>query len=259
MMSAETIIKSQARGILKQNFVKAIMALLIVCIPYAIIDGMTTIISCLVPQFVADETTNMILVYSIGYPVEVIMVFLFSPIINGYIRAFYKAAYTESIDLKDVFFYFGNGRYINALGLNIRFILRMLLPVLILFSPLIAYVIISSAFASDFTNTVVYYDFYVILAVLSTITTVLYSLRYFTVFTVSADNPDFSPKQVFQYNKIIMKHRTGSAAKLILSFTPWILLCLLILPMLYVIPYMTQSLCISAKWMTKAALEENEE
>ena len=54
-----------------------------------------------------------------------------------------------------------------------------------------------------------------------------------------------------------MKNRTGSAAKLIFSFTPWILLCLLILPMLYVIPYMTQSLCVSAKWMTKAALEEN--
>ena len=52
---------------------------------------------------------QMFLVYSIGYPVEVIMAFLFSPIINGYIRAFYKAAYTESIDMKDVFFYFGSG------------------------------------------------------------------------------------------------------------------------------------------------------
>ena len=258
MMSAESIIKSQARGILKQNYVKAIMALLIICIPYSINDGTTTIISCLVPRFVTDETTSMFLVYSIGYPVEVIMAFLFSPIINGYIRAFYKAAYTETIDLKDVFFYFGSGRYLNALGLNIRFILRMLLPVLILYSPLIAYVIIGSSYAPEFTETVIYYDFYFILAVLSTITTLLYSLRYFTVFTVSADNPDFSPKQVFQYNKYIMKHRTGSAAKLIFSFTPWILLCLLILPMLYVIPYMTQSLCISAKWMTKAALEENE-
>ena len=219
-MSAESIIKSQARGILKHNYVRAIMALLIICIPFAIIDGTTTVISCLVPQFVTDEMTSM-------------------------------------IDMKDVFFYFGSGRYIEALGLNVRFILRMLLPTLILFSPLIAYGIIGSAFAPDFTKTVIYYDFYFILAVLSTITTVLYSLRYFTVFTVSADNPDFSPKQVFQYNKYIMKNRTGSAAKLIFSFTPWILLCLLILPMLYVIPYMTQSLCVSAKWMTKAALEEN--
>ena len=127
-MSAEAIIKSQARGILKQNYVRAIMALLIICIPFAIIDGTTTVISCLVPQFVTDEMTSMILVYSIGYPVEVILGLLFSPIINGYIRAFYKAAYTEKIDMKDVFFYFGSGHYIDALGLNVRLILRMLLP-----------------------------------------------------------------------------------------------------------------------------------
>lgn len=258
-MSAEAIVKSQARGILKQNFVKAVMALLIVLIPYSIMDGTTTVISCLIPQFISDESTSMMLVYSIGYPVEIIMLFLFSPIINGYIRAHYKAAYTENIDLKDVFYHFGSGRYFNALSLNIRFILRMFLPALILYSPLIAYVVICSTSASEFSKTVLYYDCYFILAVLSTLTTTLYSLRYFTVFTVSADNPDFTPKEVFRYNKMIMKHRTGDAAKLIFSFTPWLLLCLLILPMLYVIPYMTQSLCVSAKWMTKAALEENEE
>ena len=256
-MSAESIIKSQARDILKHNFVKAIAALAIILIPYYIIDGTTTVISCVVPQFVSDETTSTFLVYSIGYPVEIIMGFLFSPIINGYIRAFYKAAYSETIDMKDVFYYFGSGRYISALGLNMRFIIRMLLPSLILFSPLIAYVIIGSVYAPEFSKTFLYNEVYFILALLSTITTTLYSLRYFTVFTVSADNPDFTPKEVFQYNKYIMKHRTGSAAKLIFSFTPWLLLCLLILPMLYVIPYMTQSLCISAKWMTKAALEEN--
>ena len=257
-MSAEAIIKTQARGILKHNFVKAVLALLIVLIPYSIMDGTTTVISCLIPQFISDETTSMFLVYSIGYPVEIMMLFLFSPIINGYIRAHYKAAYTENIDLKDVFYHFSSGRYFSALSLNIRFILRMFLPALILFAPLIAFVIISSVYAPEFSKTLLYNDFCFILTVLSAITTTLYSLRYFTVFTVSADNPDFTPKEVFQYNKMIMKQRTGDAAKLLFSFTPWILLCLLILPMLYVIPYMTQSLCISAKWMTKAALEENE-
>lgn len=256
-MAAEAIVKSQARGILKHNFVRAIIALAIICVPYYIIDGTTTVISCLVPQFVSDETLCMIIVYSIGYPVEVIMGFLFSPILNGYIRAFYKAAYSETIDLKDVFFYFRSGHYGNALSLNIRVVIRMIIPVLIFYAPLIAYEIIASNLAKDFYGTVFYTDFYFILAVLSTVSTTLYSLRYFTVFTVSADNPEFTPKQVFQYNQYIMKHRTGSAAKLVFSFTPWMLLCLLILPMLYVIPYMTMSLCVSAKWMTMAALEEN--
>lgn len=257
-MSAEAIIKKQARDILKNNFVKAIATLAIVLLPYGIIDGTTTVISCLIPQFVSDEQAATVLVYSIGYPVEIIMGLLFSPIINGYIRAFYKAAYTESIDMKDVFYYFNRGNYTDALGLNLRVCIRMLLPILIFYLPLIIYETLSVNMESEFYGSMLYHDFYFILSVLSTITTVLYSLRYFTVYTVATDNPQFTPKQVFQYNHYIMKHRTGNAAKLIFSFTPWLLLCLLILPMLYVIPYMTQSLCVSAKWMTKAALEENE-
>ena len=255
-MSPEKIIKSQARDILKKNFVKALAALLIILLPYYIIDGTTTVISMLVPKFVSDEQLAMILVYSIGYTVEIIAGFLFSPIINGYIRAYYMTAYTEKMDMKDVFYYFGNSRYINALSLNIRFILLMLLPALILFSPLIIYEIIAANFTDEFYGSLLYHNFYFILAVLSSITVTLYSLRYFTVFTVSADNPQFTPKEVFAYNKLIMKNRTGNAAKLIFSFVPWLLLCLLVLPMLYVIPYMTQSMCISAKWMTKSALEE---
>ena len=230
--------------------------MLIALLPFYIIDGTTTAISCGILDHVKDETLSTILIYSIGYTVELIAGFLLSPVINGCIRAYYKAAYTNNIELRDVFWYFSSGRYGQALALNIRFILRMLLPTLLLYAPLIAFEIISANLSSDFGESVLYHNIYFILAVLSTLTTVLYSLRYFTVFTVSADNPQFTPKQVFAYNKYIMHNKTGSAAKLIFSFTPWLLLCLLILPMLYVIPYLTQSLCVSAKWMTKAAIEE---
>ena len=256
-MTAEAIIKSQARSLLKHNFVKAIVALLILILPFYIIDGTTTAISCALIESISDEGLYSILVYSIGYPVEFIMFFLLSPVINGYVRAFYKAAYSDTIDLRDVFYHFERGRYGSALSLNIRIILRMLLPALILYSPLIIFDIIVANSGSDFAGTVLYNNCRFLFAVLSTVTTTLYSLRYFTVFTVSADNPQFTPEQVFAYNKYIMQNRTGSAAKLIFSFTPWMLLCLLILPMLYVIPYMTQSMCVSAKWMTKASLEVN--
>lgn len=257
-MSAESIIKSQARDILKHNFVKAIAALVIMLVPFYIIDGTTTVISCLIPQFVSDEQLSMILVYSIGYPVEVIMGFLFSPIINGYVRAFYRASYTESIEMKDLFYHFHRGRYGKALSLNIRLLIRMLIPIIIIIAPVILYDVYFTYTSSDFSDTVIFHDIRFLLSVLSTLCIVLYSLRYFTVLTVSTDNPEFTTKQIFAYNKQIMRHRTGNAAKLIFSFTPWLLLCLLILPMLYVIPYMSQSLCISAKWLTKAAIEETE-
>ena len=229
--------------------------MLIVLLPFYMIDGTTTALSCAIIKLVSDEQVSSVLVYAVGYPVELIAGFLLSPVINGYIRAYYRSAYTEKMDLKDVFFYFSAGHYGSALSLNIRWIIRMLLPILLLYSPLIIYEIVSSGMDSDFYGSVLYKNFYFILAVLSTVTTTLYSLRYFTLFTVSADNPQFTPSQVFEYNRYIMRHRTGSAAKLVFSFTPWLLLGLLVLPLLYVIPYMTMSLSVSAKWMTKAALE----
>lgn len=256
ILTAEAIIKQQARGILKHNYPAAIIALLILLLPFCIIDGTTTVISFTVTELVHDDDLARILVYSIGYPVEIVMGILYSPVINGYVRAFYKAAYSNTIELRDVYYCFNRGRYGKALRLNLSVMLRMLIPILLFFMPLFIYEIISlNITTGDFYGSLLYHNFYFILSLLSTIVTVLYSLRYFTVFTVSADNPQFTPKQVFAYNHYIMQDKTGDAAKLIVSFTPWMLLCLLVLPMLYVIPYMTQSLCVSAKWMTKATLE----
>lgn len=258
ILSAEKVIKQQARAVLKNNFVKAIGALLIVLLPVYMIDGTTTAISCACLNLISDENTAAVFIYSIGYPVELIAGYLLSPVINGYICAFYKASYTGVIDMRDVFRYFSRGRYGNALKLNIHYILRMLLPTLLLWSPLIIYEIVSSNMDGSFYGSVLYNDFYFILAVLSAATTTLYSLRYFTVFTVSVDNPQFSPRQTFAYGKQIMRDMTGQAAKLIFSFIPWLLLGLTVLPLLYVIPYMTQSLCISAKWITQAAFGPNQ-
>ena len=70
------------------------------------------------------------------------------------------------------------------------------------------------------------------------------------------ESEQLSNKELFALAKKTMKGRTGDAAKLIFSYTPWMLLCLTVLPVFYVVPYMTQGLCIGAKWMTRAAFEE---
>lgn len=257
-LSAEAIIKAQARKILKNNFTGAVIALLILLVPYYIIDGTTTALSCAMMMWIPDRALAETILYISGYSFEFIAGFLFSPLINGYVRAYYRTAKNGSMDMKDVFYYFGSGHYIDALSLNIRLFIRMLLPIVILFSPLIIFDIFTVNYTEDFIGTILYNDFRFLLSVLSTTTTILYSLRYYTVFTLSSDHPEFSPKEVFQTSKQIMKHHTGSAAKLIFSFIPWLLLCLTVLPMLYVIPYLTMSKCVSAKWMTEAAMEENE-
>ena len=249
------LVKSRARKILKNNYVKALTAMLIALLPLYMIDGATSVLSYSVISLVSDKELSKLLVYGIGYPLELLAGFFLSPVLNGYIRAYYRTIRTGSMELRDVFRYFSRDRYRETLRLNLSFVLRMLLPALLLYLPLTVYEIICLNMGEGFYGTQLYRSFYFILAVLSTVSTTLYSLRYFTVFTLRTEQEQLSVKELFSYSKYIMKHQTGAAAKLIFSFTPWLLLCLLILPMLYVIPYMTQSLCIAADWMTKASFD----
>ena len=256
-MSAEAIIKAQARDTLKGNYIRAVSAMLIVLLPFFIIDGTTTVLSVILSKVTSDLTLTNILVYSIGYPVEIIGFFLFSPVINGYIRAYYRASYTKDMDMSDVFFYFSKGKYRYALALNTHYIIRMFFPALLFYLPLLLYIIVFNNINADFTESVLYYDIYFLLSVIGTGLTIIFSLRYLTAFTITVENDTIAPNQAFEYARQIRRNSQGSPAKLFLSFIPWMLLCLLILPMLYVIPYITQSLCISAKWKTKATFEVN--
>ena len=255
-MSAEAIIKKQARDTLKNNFPKAVIALLIVLLPYYIVDGCTTVISCIFSFLISDSGLRSILIYTLGYTFEILAFFFFSPVINGYIRAYYNTSYTGSMDLTDLYWYFEGDRYKKALAMNLGSLLRLLLPAAILYLPLILFEIFCAQ-TDSFYGSLLYTDTFFILSALSTTALFIYSLRYFTAYTISCDIESLTPKQAFEYSKHIMSGRTGSMSKLVLSFIPWLLLCLLVLPALYVIPYLTQSVCISAKWMTKATFEVN--
>ena len=98
-MSAEAIIKSQARKTLSKNWGPAIAALLIALIPLYMIDGTTTVTSGLIVSLVRNEALANILVYSIGIPVELIAGFLLAPAINGYVRAYYRCAQTQKMEI----------------------------------------------------------------------------------------------------------------------------------------------------------------
>lgn len=61
----------------------------------------------------------------------------------------------------------------------------------------------------------------------------------FTFFTsVLADNPELTGWEIVKKSWEITKGHKGEIFVLGLSFIPWILLCILIIPIIYVIPYM---------------------
>ena len=259
VLSPQAAVRAQARAALQHNYARGIAAMVTALLPAFLIDAAMMLLVCCYRLFGSEafhgHFNTQILFYLTAYPVLITAGVLVSPFFNGYVRVYYRNAFTGEMDLRDLYYYFEEGRYSRTLRLNLSFLLRMLLPGILFFLPVAAYEAISLSLDNDFYGSVIYSDFFFILSVLSIILLTLYSLKYFTVFTLSVEDETRGIKELFRQSKRIMRNHTTDAAKLIFSYTPWMLLCITVLPLLYVVPYMTQGLCIGAKWMTRAVEE----
>lgn len=256
-LSPSATVRSQARLTLKGNYPAAVMGFVILILPVFIIIGVSSIIESFLLQAIDDDAVFGVMMILLETPIVVILSVVFSPVINGYIRMFYFAALSRKMQLSDMFYYFDSGKYQKAILLNLSLFIRLIIPGLVCFIPRFAYDIIILCTAPAFADTTLYLDFSFILTTLSVILLVLYSLKYFVVYPLFCMNEQAEISSLFRTSKEIMRSQSHSASKLIFSFTPWMLLCLTILPMLYVVPYMTESLCIGSKWFTQAGYERN--
>jgi uncharacterized membrane protein len=255
VLSPQAIVRAQAREALKNQWATAVIALLILLIPLYLIDGMCTAIACTVVSIITDEAAQNFVANLIIYPVLLIVGFLFSPIFNGYVRLFYRNGVEGKMDIRDLIWFFAARRYGAALRFNLSFAVRMIIPFLLFFIPVAVYEIVCRYIGDHFTDTVLYADCYFILCVLSVVLVMIYSLKYFFAFTIFAEDQTRSAGEIFRMSKRIHMQFSGSAAKLLFSYTPWFLLCMTILPILYVAPYLTQGMCIGAKWMRASYYE----
>lgn len=176
---------------------------------------------------------------------------------TGYIRLYYNAALNGNYDINDIFYYFKDKHYKKALQLNLLFLLRMIIPFIIAFLIPNIFSILSNRFLPEnFTKSIWFYDIVFLLTVVAVFLLVLYMIKYFSVYTLFIEYPDMPANKYFSYSKRIMHNNTKKIRDLIFSFIPWLLLCLTILPLIYVVPYITQSLCISSKWINNLYKEE---
>lgn len=249
MMSAEKTIRAQARAVLRGGWMKAIFAMIMVLLGAAFVDCISSVITLIYFELDLDMLWVDVLYYSVIVLVDFTAFFLISPIINGYIRMFYRGATNNLYHVEDLFYYFQNHHYGKALSINISFILRMLLPTLIAFIPVIAFNIFCSVSEVELQVTA-FFNF--ILSILSSLIVLLWSFKYFLVYVYAVDFEYLSTSELFRSSKRMMKGKTGLVSKLFFSFWPWLLLSLTVLPILYTGPYITQAMCICAKWIARS-------
>lgn len=263
-MSVEKIIRAEARNTLKSGYVSAIMGFVLMLLLFMFFEAIAQadglIYITLDEIFDKDIFFSAVLYYVIKAILTLIpcVVFLLlSPFINGYIKLYYDASLQNKYDVENLAYFFHKGKYKKTIKLNFSYFLRMIIPTIIFSLPILAFVIICSLCSDNYNEQGWYYFFFGVFVFLSTVGLLIYSLKYFVVFTKYSVDESLNIKEYFKYSKRIMSGKTVEIIKLTVSFIPWFLLSLLAVPLIYVVPYYTQALCISAKWLCELEKEEN--
>ena len=249
-MSAEKLIKSQAREKLKYGgWAKAMFALALIPIVYMLVESVAFIPVYVIDIIQPDKTLDFIIDVA-GGSIAMIIALLLSPIILGFFRMFYSGDQEYSMD--DVFYYFSGAKhYGKAIKFVLSFILRMFLPTLLYSLPPVVWYLFNYFFHDNqqmewWSNTI-----FVILIVFAVLMTLRHSIRYYVSILLLCEDEFESSAYYFKTSKQIMKRHNKDVVKLFWSFIGWILLSITGLPALYTIPYFTQALCLSGKWLVE--------
>ena len=251
MLSKEKKIRLEAKSRLKKdnNWLIAII-ITATWIPYVLIDFLL--------KYKLDNLFTEIL--SI-----IIWIVLVMPLSLGIKRWYYKLAIGDSQSFSGIFYYFKNARLFTRaisailidLIIGLYYVLCMLPGTVLMLVAACGIVQNSNKINSDLSLYVALMAVAFILIIASLFLAYYLTLKYFLAkyFVVSDDY--ISIKDSLRFSAEATEENKFSIFKLELIYLSWSLLCVLILPIFYVFPYMEESLAVCAKWLIQKYRQDN--
>lgn len=181
----------------------------------------------------------------------IISLFIVFPLSIGVIRWTYKVATGESPSLDEIFYYFRNK---NLYIRSVKFSLFLTIRTLVIFALCTIPGIIIS-FCSVFVDNIncslgdVMLALGTIITCIGIVAATVLLIRYFLAQYLFIIDDAVDPKECLKSSWKMMNGNMMKVIKLLLSFILWILLCCLVIPIFYVMPYMMVSEAICAKWL----------
>lgn len=249
-MSIERIIRFQARLKLKNNgFATALFGFAFIMVFFMLYQNtafLTLTLSSIAITSVPGEIVTVV-VSLICYAVILTLTFMALPVVFGYIRMF--STDKGSYNIADVFFFFSSPAiYFKSVLLAFNFFLRIIWMFILLLLPVGIFNICEKPFLKLMSK-----NMYTVinnsLVILTIIAIIVYSLRYFLVIRLFSENTSKKINSYFKESVYLMNGNKAKVLKLFFSFTPWILLCFTVLPILYVLPYVMQAMSLSGKYI----------
>ncbi len=272
-MTAEKKIKIQAKKALTGNWPGAVGATLLflsiiffITIPADVaFISIEAFLESLVKHFepIKIICDNFNIAYSLLMPVIALFsLIIVSPVFTGILRYFYLLAKHSDPDFAEIFRYCGK-KYFRVFSLNFSFLVRCFLRI---FIPLLPYMIISTTMdiltyskeSLAFSDTMWYAISYALLF-LGIIVAVRLCTGHFLSFYTLFEDESMSNSEIFVFSKNSMKTFGNSLLRLTVSMSPWIILCITVIPVIFVLPYILTSASVSAKWIIALKFNNKED
>ncbi len=237
MLPNSKTIKATALGILKNNWPIAIAAALI---PFSLF-----VFGYIVFETLFGLSGGLALKIILIAVASVIGLFLLLPVMLGTVRVFRNLADGGSIYLSEIFIYFTSyKRYRRVMELIFTVVLRLAVVGFVLFLP--SFVIEFAAgggldFLMGGAPPIWFTNLWVIalfLRCLAAAILLFVSLNYYLLPYLFVVNDNIEVMEAVHLSSKAAKYSTVSFLGLIISFLGWLILCVLVLPAVFIIPYM---------------------
>ncbi len=248
-MSTIKILKKQAKSSLNDKWFSAVAGLLTVFSVLLFVYLFYAMLGFITGAFTeAEEGVNNFLF------VKLIAIFcltslLFTsllPITNGFFKLCYDIACGRGANFENVFYFFkGTKQYFNAIVFNIFICVKLFFAYFLFFSIDKIIKLSINQYTTEHTILQALLFAFGVIAAIFLLTKILFSEFVFV------DNENAPISYISRSTRIIFKHHRLDILLLNYSFIPWIALCFLVIPALYVIPYMSTTFATSAKWLLK--------
>lgn len=251
-MNIEQTIKKQSLALLaKDNWGNAMGGFLIAVLPTVLLMILDEVIYNIINLFVNTNTLFYQGVLSF-ISLVLVVVWLFStPIFTGYFRMCYLISKNQDYSLKDIFYYFNKEKYNKCLSLNLNIMVRILGYFMIFIIPTL---IFSVFFA--ITSYVALLAFAITLTVMAFVATIFVCIKYTIVPCVYFEDESISNEEIIKLGLNFISDKLNDCRKILLSFLPYILLCFFIVPLVFVVPYITVAFMNNGKWITSLYIQE---
>lgn len=246
-MNAEKMIKNEAKNALTGKWVIAITSLFILLfVPIIVMLIITSAYSVLgessVEELFSQSAVKLVL-FVFLHAAGVAALLLLSPIFPGFVRVYSSAACGKETSMSEVFHFFESKQLYRS---AIAFMSGLLVKSAGIIIACEAAALVAAFVGSDTDDL----DFVIIgFAILGVIGAFLWFHR-FAFQTMLFSYYDYDSATAAKIGSQIAAKNTGKLIKLTATFIPWLLLTYLVVPFLYVFPYMTCAYFVSIKYIT---------